>query len=76
MKDLFFTISPEADGSGRGVVCTDPLNITQSTVWSHTVTSADIRSGKTNITRVVQIAFGALRKGATPAQASEEAGVA
>lgn len=75
MKDLFFTVTPENDGSGRGVVCTDPNNIVQSTIWSHTVTAHDIRSGKPSIARVVQIAFLALRKGATPAQASEEAGV-
>lgn len=75
MKDLFFTITPETDGSGRAAVCTDPNNIVGTTVWSHTITSYDRRNGSPSILKVCEIAFNALRKGKTPAEASKEAGV-
>jgi len=75
MNNLFFVINPEENGSGRAAVCTNPLDVAGSTVWSHTVTSHDRRNGAPSITKACQIAFNALRKGKTPAQASEEAGV-
>ena len=75
MKDLFFTISPESNGSGRAAICRDPLNVAGSTIWSHTITNHDRRNGAPSIVKVCEIAFNALRKGKTPAQASKEAGV-
>ena len=72
---LFFVINPEQDGSGRAAVCRDPLNVAGTTIWSHTVTSRDVKNGKVGIVRVCEIAFHALRKGKTPQEASEEAGV-
>lgn len=75
MKDLFFVINPESNGSGRAAICRDPLNVAGSTIWSHTITNHDRRNGSPSVTKVCEIAFNALRKGKTPAQASEEAGV-
>jgi len=72
---LYFVTNPEHDGSGRAAICTNPNDVVTSTVWSHTVTSADIKKGKPGILKVCSIAYTALKGGKSREEASKEAGV-
>jgi len=75
MNNLFYTVNPEKDGSGRGAICRDPNNVVGTTVWSHTVTTRDIDAGKPGILKVCLAAYSCLRVGKTPQEASKESGV-
>jgi hypothetical protein len=60
-KRFFYKVNTNQDGSGRASICRDPINVLQTTIWSHTVTARDINAGKPGILEVCLAAYNELR---------------